>query len=181
MKTPGRSKKRWLIGSAIAIVIFSILLLWAITQFRDNIDMINQRNAQAEKTIQKLGGSIEWTVPGSAYFVAIYGMATELPILVSFSDPTFPPDQWLKLNDIPPYPIIMSIDGSSFNRDSLTYLKEVKALKFLIVTDTSVTQDELQQFKNARPDVDLSTMTYDLDSDEMIDKTFTQQPTKTTP
>ena len=73
---------------------------------------------------------------------------------MAFTNPTFPDDNWLVLNELPPR-FGLQVSGPGFTDNSLFYLKEVPNLDYIVLENTSVTKQGIDDIKISLPNLDV--------------------------
>jgi hypothetical protein len=110
----------------------------------------HRRAMRAAGEISTLGGSVHWNP--EVYETLYYDQALTRITDVHFSNPSFPLERWLVLQELPQR-FGLQVEGPEFGDASLKYLKHVPNLKYLVLTNTSVSEAGVFDLKRALPDV----------------------------
>lgn len=149
------TKKRfWFKLFAILIsCVIIILFLLLYKPVRREISR-HQQALYAAEQIQFLGGKVFWNPKMEILETIVYDKALSRITDVHFTNPTFPDDNWLVLNKLPQR-FGLQVSGLGFTDNSLSYLKEVPNMNYIVLRNTSVTEQGIDDIKKSLPNLDV--------------------------
>lgn len=130
--------------------IVGILLLLALGVFLNKGGGKHLQAKRAALMIQDLGGHVSWN-PELLETIIRDGALSRITD-VHFTNPTFSEEKWLVLNELPQH-FGLQVKGPQVSDASLEYLKEVELLKYLVLSDTRVTNEGVAALIKSLPGV----------------------------
>jgi hypothetical protein len=130
------NSNRTYIGLIVTCFAIVMLLLLTVGVFLSKGMPRHQQAKRAANLIQDLGGHVSWN-PEIIETIIRDGALSRITD-VHFTNPAFPNEKWQVLNELPQH-FGLQISGPQVTDASLEVLKEVKLLKYLVLSDTSVT------------------------------------------
>ena len=114
-------------------------------------ESVRHRQAQSvAREIAALGGSVSWNQ--EVFENILHDRALTRITDVHFTNPSFPSHRWLALQRLP-QSFGLQVRGAEFDDESLPYLKQIPQLKYVVLKNTTVTDQALAELKKARPEL----------------------------
>jgi hypothetical protein len=132
--------------------IVCVLLLLVLTRPLQNEFSRHRQARHVALEIQDLGGRVSWNPKMEIIETIVRDKALSRITDVHFTNPSFPDEKWLILKGLPQR-FGLQVEGLQFTDASLEYLKDVKLLNYLVLNETSVTDQGVADLIKSLPHI----------------------------
>ncbi len=149
----GKRKRR--LGFLVALLLCTTACTLLVLRLKGPFQQELSRHRRARNTawqIEDLGGRVYWNPKMEILETLWRDRAFSRITDVRFSNPAFPDEKWLILQELPQR-FGLHVAGAQFTDASLDYLKRIELLNYLVVENTSVTDQGVAGLLKARPEM----------------------------
>jgi hypothetical protein len=148
-----RNSRYKLLAIIISCILVITLFACVYKPFRN--ELFRHRKAlYAARAIENLGGRVSWNPKMEILETIMRDKALSRITDVHFYNPTFPDDDWLVLMELPQR-FGLQVSGPGFTDKSLVYLREVKNMNYLVLTNTGVTRQGIADLQKTLPHIEV--------------------------
>jgi hypothetical protein len=148
---PAKSKRRWFQYSLRSLMLLMTAAAGAVVAWRAYLEPYH-RQRQTMALIERLGGSYE-TTQAPAWLSRVLGYNVNNVVRVDLTEVKAPPAEYLEHVSRLPHLEKLSVADLPFGDDALRRLHQLKTLRELILSSTSVTDEAVERLQQALPEL----------------------------